>query len=131
VSAFVYREATSDDWPFIAGSFAHEYQSTSLLGNDDFKRIVMPLFHAEVRAGKTVVAHPASEPTEIAGWVSYKPRALVFAVVKRPYRGLGVWRGLRDLCANLSDRRAVWPCIFKPRGFSDERFVAAPWMALI
>ena len=129
VSTFVYRPATDDDWPFVSSSFANEYLSSTMLPVADFKHHIMPMFARQYRAGRTVVAFPQSEPTEIAGWIAFRPDALVFGVVKRSYRGLGVWRGLRDLVANLNSRE-TYPCIFKPDRFHDPKFKAAPWMAL-
>ncbi len=104
-----------------------EYQSTTLLGNDDFKRIVMAAFVMQYDKARTVIAYPSSEPTEIAGWICYRPDALVFGMVKRPYRGLGVWRGLRDL---VMAQRGTMPCLFKPDRFSDGNFKATPWLSL-
>jgi hypothetical protein len=130
LSTFLYRPANSGDWPFIASSFAHEYQSSTLLGNEDFKRIVMPVFERQFHAALTSVAYPAAEDTEIAGWVAYRPGALVFAVVNRPYRGLGVWRGLRDIAWQGKHPAQVWPCMFRPDRFLDPVVRAAPWISL-
>lgn len=107
---FELRPARPSDESFVFSSFLRSYRESDVasgIPNGRYFAVMKPLWQRVVDSFTVLVAHPAGQPDEIAGWIAYSGNVIAWIYVKHtPWRRLGVARRLLD--------HAHWPrrCLF-------------------
>jgi hypothetical protein len=102
-SLFALRPPTEDDHAFIGATLYHQLRANGFAHgvSSDFLRMASDRALAGIFGGGSgwtvLVAAPVGDHgDEVAGWAIYRGNTVLAAYVKGCYRGMGVWRLMRE-----------------------------------